>query len=127
MAKILIVDDDPDIRESMKIVLESKGHEIITASSGKEGLRVAREENPDLIILDVMMESGDSGFEVARELRKDEKHKDTPIMMVTAIEEKTGMGFKKEAGDEAWLPVNDYVEKPLKPQDLIARVEKLLK
>lgn len=127
MAKILIVDDDPDIIESMKVVLESKGHEVISAPSGKKGLAEARKNNLDLIILDVMMETGDSGFTVARELRKDKKYKDTPILMLTAIEEKTGMGFKKEAGDKTWLPVTDYVEKPLKPEDLLARVEKLLK
>lgn len=126
MAKILIIDDDPDIVESMKVVLQDKGYQVINALSGKEGLAIADKENPDLIVLDVMMETGDKGFDIARTLKKDKKHKDTPILMVTAVEEKTGLTFKKEAGDETWLPVDDYVEKPLKPEDLIARVKSLL-
>ena len=127
MAKILIVDDDPDIVESLKVVLEDKGHKVVSASDGSKGLKAVEKENPDLIILDVMMESRDKGFDVAREIRKNEKHKATPILMLTAIEGKTGLSFKDEAGDESWLPVDDYVEKPIKPDDLIARVEKLLK
>jgi len=74
-----------------------------------------------------MMETGDKGFDVARELKNDPSNKGIPILMLTAIKEKTGLDFKKEAGDEVWLPVDDYVEKPLKPEELIAKVEKLLK
>ena len=125
--KILIVDDDPDIVESMKIVLEDKGHEVAVAYSGEEGLKAVKKEKPDLIILDIMMETGDKGFEVARELRKDNSFKGIPILMLTAIEEKMGLTFKKEAGDKAWLPVDDYVEKPLKPGELADKVEKLLR
>ena len=127
MAKILIIDDDPDISESMKVVLESKGYQVISAESGKEGLAKAKKESPDLIILDVMMETGDKGFEVSRELKNDQSCKAVPILMLTSIKEKTGFGFEKEAGDEAWLPVDDYCAKPLKPEELIGKVEALLK
>jgi CheY-like chemotaxis protein len=127
MSKILIIDDDPDIVEAMKVILESKGYRVITAKDGKEGLKKTREDRPALIILDVMMETGDKGFEVARELKKDENYKDTPILMLTAVKEKTGLDFKKEAGDETWLPVDDYVDKPLKPDVLISKVELLLR
>lgn len=127
MAKILIVDDDQDITESMKVVLESKGYKVIPAYSGKEGLEKTKQQGPDLIILDIMMEKGDSGFDVCRELKKDQRYKNIPILMLTAIKEKTGMDFKKEAGDEVWLPVDDYVEKPLKPEELITKVEALLR
>ena len=127
MARILIVDDDPDITESMKVVLESKEYEVITASGGKEGLVKIRQENPDLIILDVMMEKGSAGFDVCRELKKDKNYESIPILMLTAIKEKTGMDFKKEAGDKAWLPVDDYCDKPLKPDELLSKVETLLK
>lgn len=127
MAKILIIDDDPDIVESTKVVLESKGYKVISAPGGKEGLDKTRQENPDLIILDIMMEKGDTGFDVCRELKKDQTYKHIPILMLTAIKEKTGMDFKKEAGDEVWLPVDDYVEKPLKPDELLSKVEILLK
>ena len=126
MPKILIIDDDPDIGEAMKVVLESKNYEVTIARSGEEGLKKTRESKPNLIILDVMMESMDKGFDVARNLKKDERHKDIPILMLTAIKEKTGLGFEKEAGDPDWLPVDGYCEKPLKPDELISKVEALL-
>lgn len=125
-ARILIIDDDPDIVESMKVVLESEKFTIDVAATGKEGLKKARLKKPDLIILDVMMETGDKGFEVARELKKDEDYEAIPILMLTAIKEKRGLDFRKEAGDKIWLPVDDYCEKPLKPEDLISKVNNLL-
>jgi len=126
-AKILIVDDDPDIVEAMKVVLESKHYLVSTARSGDEGLKKVKEERPDLIILDVMMESRDKGFEVSRKVRQNEETKDVPILMVTSVKEQTGTGFAGEAGDETWLPVDAYVEKPLKPEELLRRVEELLR
>ncbi len=127
MARILIIDDDPDIVEAMKVTLESKQYGVATAESGEEGLKKVKLKRPDLIILDIMMETGDKGFDVCRELKKDQNYKEIPILMLTAIKERTGFDFKEEARDEAWLPVDDYVEKPLKPDELIAKVETLLK
>ncbi|MBU2102703.1 MAG: response regulator [Candidatus Omnitrophota bacterium] len=127
MPKILIIDDDPDITEAMRVVLENKQYQVVVAGSGDEGLRRVRIEKPDLIILDVMMETGDKGFEVARALKQDKDCCGTPILMLTAIREKTGLGFEKEAGDPDWLPVDDYCDKPLKPDELVAKVETLLR
>jgi DNA-binding response OmpR family regulator len=127
MEKILIIDDDPDIVESTKVVLESRGYKVISAPSGKEGLKMTRKENPDLIILDVMMEKADTGFELCRELKKEQSYKNIPILMLTAIKEKTRMDFKNETGDEIWLPVDDYCDKPLKPDELLSKVGTLLK
>ncbi len=127
MAKILIIDDDPDIVVAMKIVLESKAHSVRVAGSGEEGLKQVNLDKPDLVILDVMMETMDKGFEVAKALKKDQGHKDIPILMLTAIKDSTGLDFKNEAGDEDWLPVDDYMEKPLKPEVLLSKVESLLK
>ena len=126
MSKILIIDDDPDIVESMRVVLESKGYKIDAAENGKKGLEKIRVDKPDLIILDVMMESLDRGFEVARELKKDKNYKDIPILMLTAIKERVGLDFRSEAGDEVWLPVDDYVEKPLRSEELLLKVKALL-
>jgi DNA-binding response OmpR family regulator len=126
-AKVLIIDDDPDLVEAMKVVLESKQYTVSTAGSGEEGLAMVKSERPDLIILDVMMESTDKGFEVSRKVRADEDSKDVPILMLTAVKEQTGAGFSRQAGDETWLPVDAYVEKPLKPEELLARVEELLR
>lgn len=127
MAKILIIDDDPDIVESMRIILESCRHQVKVAISGEEGLKEAAAEKYDLVILDVMMETMSTGFEVARSLRGSEANKAVPILMLTAIKESTGLDFETEAGDKDWLPVNDYLEKPLKPNELLRKVEALLK
>ena len=124
--KILIIDDDQEIVESIKIVLESKNYEVIFANSAKVGLEKANESSPDLIILDVMMEKSNSGFEVARELKGNDKSKNIPILMLTAIKDQKQLDFKDTAGDETWLPVDEYCDKPLKSDDLVAKVEKLL-
>lgn len=127
MPKILIIDDDPDIVESLRIVLESRGHEVKDAASGREGIEKARGERPDLIILDIMMSKITEGFEVARELKRDRVCKDIPILMLTSLKEKTGFDFSHQAGDEEWLPVDDYVHKPISPDELLKKVDKLIK
>ena len=125
--KVLIIDDDPDFAEATKIVLESKSYQVLLASDGEEGLHSVDENNPDLIILDVMMSHLDSGFDVSRQLKRDPRFKHIPIIILTAVAEKTGFDYKPEAGDEDWLPVDDYLHKPAAPSELLARVEKLLK
>jgi len=127
MAKVLIVDDDPDIVEAMKIVLENKEYRVSVAKDGEEGLRKAEIEKPDLIILDVMMETKDKGFEVARKIKRNKSLGHIPIIMLTAIKQNTGLDFKKEAGDDVWLPVDDYCDKPLNPEQLISKVEQFIK
>jgi len=112
--------------EAMRVVLESKDYNVDTASSGNEGLKKIKLSEPDLIILDVMMETKDKGFEIARQIKADKKYKSIPILMLTAIKEKLGLDFKDAAGDATWLPVDDYVEKPLKPSDLLKKVSSLL-
>ncbi len=129
--KILIIDDDPDIVEAMRMPLEANSYYIITASCGKEGRKKAKDEVPDLIILDVMMETDTEGFHVAYELRSDEKDseykkcREIPILMITAISQKKGMKFSPEK-DEAFLPVDDFLEKPVQPKDLLKKVAELL-
>ncbi len=127
MAKILIIDDDPDIVEAMKVVLESRNYQVRIARTGEEGLREVKRDKPELIILDVMMETGDKGFDVAREIKWDPNYENVPILMLTAIKERTGLDFGEEAGDEHWLPVDDYCDKPLHPDELVSKVEALLR
>ncbi len=124
--KILIIDDDIDLVEIMKLTLMSKNYEVISAHDGKEGLKKAKEIEPNLIILDVMMRTELEGFNVSYDLRQDPGLQYVPILMVTAITKKTGFSFSPDS-DREFLPVDDYVEKPLRPSDLIIRVEKLLK
>ena len=125
--KILIIDDDPDIVESLKVILEAEGFNVISSLKADEGLIKAKQENPDLILLDVMMTQIDSGFDAARVLRQDPKTKDIPIIILTALKEKTGFDFYAEAGDQDWLPVDDYLEKPVKREELLSIIKKFLK
>jgi len=124
--KIVIVDDDPDIVESMKVVLESAGYSVETASNGTEGLELIKEVNPHLVIMDVMMNSLQEGFIVSRELKSDPNYKHIPILMVTSVKDKTGIDFESAAGDDEWLPVEGYFDKPVKPQVLLEKVKSLL-
>jgi CheY-like chemotaxis protein len=126
MSKILIVDDDEDIVEAMRLVLEKRGHTVSIAGDGNEGLVKARAEKPDVIVLDVMM-PGLDGFEVARELKGDSKTRNISILVLTAIKDKMGFDFQKESADPNWLPVDDYCDKPLDYELLLEKVEQLVR
>lgn len=123
-AKILLVDDDVDFVEATKTVLESSSYEVIVAHEGDEGLKKAREEKPDLIILDVIMPVKD-GFTAAEHLKKDPDLKKIPVLMLTAFAEKGGeTSIAVSRG--LTLEAEDYIDKPVAPQELLRRVEKLL-
>jgi CheY-like chemotaxis protein len=81
---------------------------------------------PDLIILDVMMRTSQEGFELSRELKQNDAYKAIPILMLTAVKDKTGLDFKATAGDESWLPVEEFLDKPVKPDVLLEKVASLL-
>ena len=124
-AKILIVDDDIDFLDSTRIILESKPYEVIVAHEGEEGLKKAGEENPDLILLDIIMPVKD-GFTAAEQLKKDSQLSKIPLVMLTGFSSKrqessipVSRGFALEA--------EEYVEKPVSPENLLAIVEKCLK
>jgi len=125
-AKILIADDDPDIRESLQAILESQQYTVITAADKEEGMEKIRAEKPDLAILDVMMSTWEDGFEMSRELKKDPQFKDMPILMLTGIKDQTGIDFKSTAGDPTWCPVDAFLEKPVEPGVLLAEIAKLI-
>jgi len=125
-AKIIIVDDDQDILDSLQAILEARQYTVITAADKAEGMEKIRTEKPDLAILDVMMSTWNDGFEMSRELKKDPQFKDMAILMLTGVKEKTGMDFKSTAGDPTWCPVDSFLEKPVEPEILVAEVEKLL-
>jgi len=123
--KILIVDDDKDFVESTRTILESKPYEVVVAYEGEEGLKKAREEKPDLILLDVIMPVKD-GFTAAKQLKKDPQLGKIPVLMLTAFSSKrqessipVSRGFTLEA--------EEYIEKPVSPEDLLATVERCLK
>jgi CheY-like chemotaxis protein len=126
-AKVLIVDDDPDITEAMKVVLENSNYVVSSAGGIEQALESLEQERPDIIILDVMMSTPHDGFILSRQLKQDDNYKDIPILMLTGVQEKTGIDFKSAAGDEAWLPVEEYLAKPVKPAVLLKKIEGLLK
>lgn len=129
MAKILIIDDDPDIVLAVEMSLESAGHDVIEAAGGEEGLQKIVETRPDLIILDVMMETKTEGFQLALKLRNPDpasdlfEFKDIPILMLTAIHSTTPLRFEP---DIDYLPVELFVDKPIDPDDLIGKVNWVL-
>lgn len=120
MALIAIIDDDLDIIEASQLVLKSNGFEVITANNPDDGYKLVKENSPDLIILDVMMDEPDDGFFLAQKLRKENVK--TPILMYTSVSKTTGYDFDK--GD--MVPVDEFVEKPISPEELIEKVNKLL-
>lgn len=124
--RILIIDDDPDITEAMNVVLTNKGYTVDSAADSQEGMAKLAAKKPDLIILDVMMRTSQEGFELSRELKQNEAYKAIPILMLTAVKDKTGLDFKATAGDESWLPVEEFLDKPVKPDVLLEKVASLI-
>jgi CheY-like chemotaxis protein len=119
--KILVIDDDPDFVESVVNLLEAKGYQVASASNGKDGIAKAKAEKPNLILLDVMMNTKDEGFTVARELQQTAEVKGTPVVMVTGVRKEMNLPFGFEP-DETWLPVKQILEKPVTPETLLKAV-----
>ena len=122
---ILIIDDDIDLVEIIRVTLENQGFKVIDAQTGERGLAMAKEQNPDLILLDVMMGKVDEGFQVAYELRGDEATRGIPILMLTAVVDQTGFDFNPDR-DADFLPVDEFLEKPISPRKLVDMVRKHL-
>lgn len=129
MPKILAIEDDRDMLAALRLPLEASGYEVFTATTGEEGLQKVKEIEPDLIILDVMMETTTAGFQVSLELRSPDpdseyaEYRDIPILILTAIHTTTSLRF---GPDEAYLPVDDFVDKPIDPDELLEKVEVLI-
>ena len=123
--KILLVDDDLDFVDATKTVLESKPYEVIVAYNGDEGLRKAREEKPDLILLDIIMPVED-GFTAAEQLKQDPQLSKIPVIMLTSFSSR-GQATSIPRGRGFSLEAEDYIEKPVSPEELLDRVSQYLK
>jgi len=129
MAKILIIDDDPDIVMAVRLCLRSAGHEVFDASNSERGLRLLDEIRPDLIVLDVMMDTATEGFQTALQLRSPDPasplaaYKHIPILVLTALHTTTDLRF---GPDEDYLPVDAFIDKPIEPDKLVSTVNQLL-
>jgi len=129
-AKILIIDDDPDFADAVTIILESALYDVVSASNAEEGKEKIFQTKPDLILLDVMMDSLFDGFSLCHSLKTSEEYKEfrgIPIILVSAVKEKVGSGFQFKSEDYGFAKPDDYLDKPVKPGELIARIERLLK
>lgn len=120
---ILIIDDDPDFVEIAKVILETKQYDVTSAGNPEEGWAKLEEEIPDLLILDVMMGKGAEGFIMARQIRKEARFAEMPILMLTSMREQTGFDFPGERIHSKFLPVDDYVEKGVEPKVLLEKIE----
>ena len=121
MARVLIVDDDPDVVEACTLVLEKAGHEVSSATNRDEGMKAVTGFQPELLVLDVMMDQPDDGIAMAQDLRRDGFT--APILMLTSISKVAGQKYGK---DNDLLPVDDFQEKPIDPSVLVAKVSELL-
>ena len=125
MSRILVVDDDVEFVESTRALLESHGHTVWAAFNGKAGYRQAKQEVPDVILLDVMMTHDTEGFEIARRLNEDADTGEIPVIIMTGIRKARTLPFRFEP-DEDWLPVKAVLEKPVEPACLLSEVERVL-
>lgn len=129
-AKILIIDDDPDFRKVASMMLQSGSYSVVTAENPQDGKEKLLEEKPDLILLDIMMDSLFDGYSLCHDIKTSEKFRalsKTPIIFVSAVKEMTGSRFNFDGDEQGLKGPDDYIDKPLQPDGLYARIEKLLK
>ena len=129
MARILIIDDDPDVVESLTMVLEGNGHQVTARHETVNLLAAVKEVHPDLIILDVIFPGDDqAGFKAARLLAADKEVGDIPVLMLSAVNQLSNLGFSFSEKDISrdFLPVAGFLEKPVEPARLLAKIGSLL-
>ena len=122
--KILLVDDDLDLLEQNKLLFESKGFTIATGESGEEGWRLFKEEKPDAVIADLIMEEHDSGFVLCHKIKRTEEGKKTPVFILTSAAYDTGFKFSAFTKEEQeWLKCDGIIDKPVVVSELITKLE----
>jgi DNA-binding response OmpR family regulator len=125
--KILTIDDDPDFQEAVRLILEKAGYKVVQAFNKEDGKKMVESESPDLILLDIMMESPSAGFHFLYEVigTKDDRKSKIPVLSISSISQKTGFKFSPSA-DGDFFPADDFLTKPVDPETLIKHVEALL-
>lgn len=127
--RIMLIDDDPDLRLTLRLPLEDAGYEVVEANSFTQGQKLVKGLKPDLIVLDVMMDTATAGFQFALDLHSTDpdsefkEFQETPIIMLTAIHSTTPLRFSP---DDDFLPVDVFLEKPVEPEVLLNKVRDLL-
>lgn len=123
MAKVLVVDDDPDFVKVTTKVLEQAGYDVISAPNGAKALQTMRQERPDVVLLDIMMSYILDGLDVSREMAEDPDLKDMPVIMVTSL---TGVKGSGVFPTDEYVPVDEWLSKPVEPETLLTRVNAAL-
>jgi len=123
MAKILVIDDDRDFIKITRMILESKGYEVIAAANGEEGLKVMRREKPNLVILDVMMAYILEGLDTRRQMAADPDLRDIPVIMSTSL---TGERVQRNLPSDEYVPDSAWLHKPIDPDKLLEQVRKTI-
>lgn len=125
--KILLVDDDPDILEQTKVMLESRGYNVVTADSSDGAWKMFNQEKPDAVLLDLIMEEHDSGFVLSYKIKKDDYGKNIPVMVLTSATYVTGFKFDSSTTEEReWLKCDAVLNKPVNIDDLVKRLDSFL-
>lgn len=128
--KILIIDDDPDFRKVVSLMLKSGPYDVITAKNPQEGKEKLKADKPDLILLDIMMDTLFDGYSLCNDIKTSEEYeefRETPVIFVSAVKERAGSRFAFDPNEQGLVGPDDYIDKPVQPDDLFARIEKLLK
>ncbi len=125
--RILVIDDDVQLVDSVETLLESVGYDVSHAYQARKGIEKAQKAPPDLILLDVMFAGppGPDGFQMARELHEDPQLKDVPVIMLSGVREVLEIPYELNP-DPQWMPVKAFIEKPIKPDKLLAEIKKLI-
>jgi DNA-binding response OmpR family regulator len=123
--KILIIDSDVDFIDQSKTALEEKGFEVISASDSREGIEKVSYEMPDIVLLELILEKHDAGFDLVKAIKADPRFKGIPVLMVTSAAGETGCDFCQDL-DGYWMKTDDFVNKPVTPEELIKRINILL-
>ncbi len=122
--KILFIDDDRDFLSSQSIYFSSRGYKVLTADSTEEALKILETEDPDIMILDLMMEHFDSGFRLSHQIRSNARFKDVPLVMLSGVASTTGRRFDQEAeGLKKWSKLDAFLDKPVTARQLLKVIE----
>lgn len=119
MCKILIVDDDPDFVEITRTILEQEGHQIVTAANGQKALDLIRKDPPDIVLLDIMMDTALDGLNVSRQIQADADLKGTRVIMITSIMSTPHAGLFPT---DEYVPIDAWITKPVNPEMLVETV-----
>ena len=124
--KVLVVDDDVDYVEATTAILEANGYEVVAAYDGKEGLEKAKSEMPQVMLIDLMMNTLNEGYDLVRDIRSDDRFKEVPLIMISAAHQHEVFKNANFVPDEVWFPIDTFMDKPVDIGNLLKHLEKML-